>query len=107
MGQVVYTHAMWRVREGREDEFVEAWDRLAQVFSGLARPPTGTGTLIRSATDSTLFYSFGPWRSEDDVQAMREDPGAQSAIDEVRRLCAEATPGLYRLVREVDVRSRA
>ena len=97
----VYTHAMWRVREGREEDFIAAWLELGRVFSELPNPPIGTGTLIQSTTDSLEFYSFGPWRSADDVAAMRGDPRARRAIERVRSLCIEATPGLYRIVREV------
>lgn len=96
---MVYTHAMWRVDGDRVDEFIEAWEELSRVFAGLPRPPVGEGTLLQSSTDPALFYSFGPWASEADVQAMREDAGARRALEEVRRSCSEATPGLYRVVR--------
>jgi hypothetical protein len=47
-----------------------------------------------------LFYSFGPWPSEEAVQAMRQDPQAQAGIDRLRELCTEAIPGSFRLVAE-------
>ena len=65
---------MARVKEGREEEFVEAWkDVLGVFFFGLPNPP-GPGTLIRSVEDPQLFYSFGPWKSLDDIRQIRSDP---------------------------------
>lgn len=98
----IYTHAMWRVRAGNEDRFIDAWDRLAHAFSGLTRPPI-RGTLIRSLEDPTLFYSFGPWHGPADVEAMRADSSARTAIEAVVALCEAATPGTFRVVRHVEV----
>jgi quinol monooxygenase YgiN len=94
-----YTHALWRVKEGKQEQFVEAWKTLAQVFMKL--PGTGQGTLIQSISDPALFYSFGPWESVDAIEAMRRDPDALRAIQDLRELCEEATPGSYRLVLQV------
>lgn len=102
MDEQVFTHAMWRVAPGQEEAFIAAWSELAATFSTLERPPV-EGWLIRNEEDPSLFYSFGPWRSADDVRAMRSDPAAQQAMERVRRLCEQATPGLYRLVRHVKL----
>jgi hypothetical protein len=58
-GEIAYTLALWRVKEGREGEFVEAWKGLSDYFLNLPNPP-GTGTLVRSVEEARLFYSFGP-----------------------------------------------
>lgn len=100
-----YTHAEWRVKSGHEEEFVAAWRALAGTFSALRRPPLW-GTLLQSETDPAVFYSFGPWASNEDVAAMRSDPAAQKAIGHVVELCDSATPGPCRLVAHVDVRAR-
>jgi quinol monooxygenase YgiN len=97
----VYTHAMWRVREGNEDTFIAKWSALADVFTQLQRKPLW-GTLIRSAQDPRLFYSFGPWQDESDIAAMRADANAQAAFRELIALCDEATPSTYRVVRHVE-----
>lgn len=101
-----YTHAMWRVEDGNQERFILAWSALSEAFSSLARPPLW-GSLLQSVTDPTLFYSFGPWQSLEDVGAMRVDPVASAAIERVRSLCVEATPGAYRLVRHVGVHASA
>src|SRR5687767_1643386 len=80
MEEQVYTLGMWQVKQGRESEFVAAWKELSSVFASLPQPPTGKGILIQSATDPTLFYSFGPWRNAADIAAMRSDVRAQAGI---------------------------
>jgi heme-degrading monooxygenase HmoA len=93
-----YTLAIWRVKEGKEEEFVEAWKGdLADFFLNLPNPP-GTGTLIRSVEDPQLFYSFGPWRSLEDIQQMRSDPRTTEMIGKLAALCEEAKPGAFRVV---------
>src|SRR5438105_1562249 len=103
MSEQVYTHAVWRVRPGCGAEFIEAWGALSDCFSSLPAQPLW-GTLIRSVTDPTLFVSFGPWPSAESVQAMRADPLSQVALDRLRRLCVEATPGSFEIVRHIQVR---
>jgi hypothetical protein len=88
-----YTLAMWRVREGREEEFVNAWrGELAAFFLGLPNPPQ-TGTLIRSVEDPRLFYSFGPWRGLGDVREMRSHPRTTEVMGNMRELCEEVEAG--------------
>jgi hypothetical protein len=100
MEMEIYTLGVWHVRDGSQEEFVSAWKELGAVFASLPRPPIGKGILIQSATEPTLFYSFGPWRSEEDVAAMRGAPHAQAGIRKLIDLCTEATPGTYRVVAE-------
>jgi hypothetical protein len=102
MEEQVYTVGMWQVKQGMESEFVAAWKELSAVFVSLPQPPTGKGILIQSATDPTLFYSFGPWRNAADIAAMRSDVRAQAGIQKLRDLCTVATPGMFRVVAESD-----
>ena len=97
-----YTLAVWRVQPGRDAEFVEAWKGLGEAFAGLHRRPVW-GTLLQSLLDPSLYYSFGPWRSLEDIEAMMSDPRAQEAIQRVRDLCVEATPGPFRMIAHVEV----
>ena len=96
---------MWRVQPAQEDAFIEAWDALAAVFSSLDGKPLW-GTLLRSMEEPSLFYSFGPWRSEHDIAAMRANPEAVQAIGKLVVLCSEATPRTYTLVRHVSLEQR-
>ena len=101
MEQSVYTLGVWRVKPGKEAEFIEAWKGLGQLFSHLPQPPGGKGTLVQSLSDPLLFYSFGEWSSMEAIQAMRKDANAQEGIQKVTELCTEATPGSFRVVAEV------
>lgn len=95
----VYTIGRWRVKGGRQQDFIDAWIALGETFASLPDPP-GRGTLLQSATDPTLFYSFGPWSSMEAVSAMRNDPHAGEGIRKLVELCTEATPGTFIVVAE-------
>lgn len=97
----VYTHAMWLVRAGNEEAFIEQWTKLSELFSQLERKPLW-GTLIRSTFNTRLFYSFGPWASEDDIAAMRSHPDVHEVFGDLMSLCDEASPGSYELVKHVE-----
>jgi heme-degrading monooxygenase HmoA len=98
-----YTLATYRVMPGKEGEFIERWNNLASIFSALPNPPYW-GTLIRSMKDKTLFHSFGPWEDASHVEAMRNNPEAGRAFQEIHELCTELTPGDYEIITEVKVR---
>ncbi len=97
MADVIYTLGAWRVKPGKEAEFIEAWKGLSTVFRQLPMAPEGTATLVQSLNDPLLFYSFGAWPSLESVQAMRQNATAQEGIKKVAELCTEATPGSYRV----------
>ncbi len=97
MADVIYTLGAWRVKPGKEAEFIEAWKGLSTLFRQLPMPPDGTATLVQSLNDPLLFYSFGAWPSPESVQAMRQNATAQEGIKKVAALCTEATPGSYRV----------
>lgn len=100
MKEQLYTLGIWRVKEGREEQFVAAWKELGAIFAALPQPPASKGILLQSTTDPRMFYSFGPWRSAEDIAAMRANVHAQAGIDKLRDLCSEATPGTFRVVAE-------
>lgn len=99
MGQQAYTLGVWHIRDGRQQEFITAWKDLGTIFASLPDPP-GKGILIQSDSDSTLFYSFGPWTSLEAIEAMRNDRLAQEGIRKLIDLCTEATPGSFHVVAE-------
>jgi hypothetical protein len=101
MEEVIYTHAQWRVKPGREAEFVKAWREMIKAFSNLPARPM-RGTLIQSLVDESLFYSFGQWKSLSDIVAMRHDPRAREAFQKVMELCVEASPSTYRMIADIQ-----
>lgn len=106
MSGQAYTLAMYRVRPGSENDFIQSWNALAETFRSLDNPPLW-GTLIRHASDRRLFYSFGPWQDAGDVRMMRENPDAGRAFARIRELCEEMTPGDYEVVTHVEVRNES
>lgn len=95
----IYTLGRWVALPDRENEFVEAWKDLGEFFSSLENPPPkGSGTLVRSLDDPSLFYSFGPWKDPGDVAKMRAHPEAPARLAKLGELCSEATPGGYEVV---------
>jgi heme-degrading monooxygenase HmoA len=79
----------WRVTNGQEVAFREAWTDLDRAFAALRRRPL-SGTLLQHRTDPTLFISLGAWTSPEDIEAMRRDPTAQDAFLRVIELCDDA-----------------
>ena len=66
----VWTHGVWTVKAGREDEFVEAWREMAG--RGLAELNTAAPpTLLRDRDQPHVFVSFGPWPSIEEVDRFR------------------------------------
>lgn len=98
-----YTHAMWRVRDGEQAEFIRTWENdLAGAFR--TADPSATGTLIQSLDDPSLFFSFGPWPSLDAMAEARQSPAVDRALQALRAMCTEASPGAYRVVLEIPSR---
>jgi heme-degrading monooxygenase HmoA len=93
----IYTLGVWRVKDGKQSDFVDAWRALGRHFRGLPQPP-GEGTLLQSLDDPQQFYSFGPWRSLDDIDAMRSHPDTPEEIGNLMDLCEEGNPGAFRVV---------
>lgn len=97
MSEEVYTLGVWRVKNGKQDEFVAAWQELGRYFNSLPHPP-GKGTLLQSVDDPKQFYSFGPWQALDDIQEMRNLPETPKEIGKLMDLCEEGRPGAFRVV---------
>jgi hypothetical protein len=69
MGRV-WTHAVWTVEPGREDEFVEQWREMAR--RGMAELATAAPpTLLRDRERENVFISFGPWPDDAEMQRFR------------------------------------
>lgn len=104
MSDVYFSHGMWRVKPGKEAEFIKAWKALGDIFRALPNPPgPGQGILIQNVTDPLLFYTVGPWHSSEDLTAMRANPQAQAGIKRLEDLCDDGVRGTYRLVASAEV----
>ena len=86
----VYTSGTWKVIPGNEDAFIDAWKHLAEQTK--ADFPGSTATLLRDRDDPTLFVSFGPWDSIEQIERWRASDTFQSGVGTIRPLLAEFTP---------------
>jgi quinol monooxygenase YgiN len=66
----LWTHGVWTVKAGREDEFVEAWRTMARAAVAEFDPP-GKPYLLRDRELPNVFRSFGPWDDEETVERFR------------------------------------
>jgi heme-degrading monooxygenase HmoA len=76
-----YTHTTWRVKEGREDEFLRYWTDWVEWShrTGLKAP----ALLLRDLDSPHTFISFGPWEN---VAAVGNWRGLQGYHERVARL---------------------
>lgn len=97
----VYTLGVWRVRPGREDDFVAEWDALARwtVESGYE----WSGTLLRDRSDLSVFVSVGPWPSVEVAERWRSSDGFAERIEHLRELVESMDdPGVLDVVLRVS-----
>ena len=95
----IYTLGVWHVRRGREEEFVRAWDELAQwtVESGFE----SHGTLVRDREVPYRFVSFGPWPSIEAARAWRDSAGFGERLERLEELVDKFEPQTYDVVLRV------
>jgi heme-degrading monooxygenase HmoA len=86
----VWTHGMWTVKPGREEDFVAAWRDLAAAAAGEFEAP-GVPVLLRDHERPNVFLSFGPWRDMSDVERFRTD------------LVAPRMPAMQELLEDVEI----
>jgi heme-degrading monooxygenase HmoA len=66
----IWTHGVWTVKPGREEEFVRAWQAMAQ--SAIAEfHPAESPHLLRERDRPNVFRSFGWWEDAETVQRFR------------------------------------
>jgi quinol monooxygenase YgiN len=93
----VWTHGMWTVKPGREDEFVRAWHALARD----ARAQFGAaGRLLRDRDDPRQFIAFGTWPDIDALARFRSSDVLRERAPELDEL---VDGGEARLLEEVGV----
>jgi len=65
----VWTHGVWTITPGREDEFVAAWRELLPLGAGVG---SGEPRLLRDRDRTNVFRSFGPWPDVETIERFRE-----------------------------------
>jgi heme-degrading monooxygenase HmoA len=94
----IYTHSMWCVRPGLEDEFVRRWEELAD-WSGL-QGLAARAKLLRDTDDPCRFVSFGPWGSIDAVRHWRGAAGFHERVARLQEVLDDFDPRTLELVSE-------
>jgi heme-degrading monooxygenase HmoA len=79
-----YTHTTWRVKPGREDEFIRRRSEWAEWShrEGLEAP----ALLLRDLERPETFVSFGPWESAAVVRNWRALEGYQQRVVRLREV---------------------
>jgi heme-degrading monooxygenase HmoA len=94
-----YTSGLWKVKEGRTDDFVAAWTDF--VNWAKEQPGSGTFRLVRDTEDGSRFLSFAPWASFEDQHAWKETDEFMARMKRVREHVDSFEPSTYELVVEV------
>lgn len=94
-----YTSGVCKVKEGRDDEFVQAWTEFVSWGSGYAG--SGTFRLVRDLEDASLYMSFAPWESFEAQQAWKQAEEFPTRIGRVREHVESFQPSTFEFVAEL------
>lgn len=96
-----YTHGVWTVKQGQEDDFVRLWTDFAK-WSKTAVPGALWAKLLRDREHANRFITVGPWQSLEDIERWRSEPGWRERIGGVRELLVGFEPSTLDVVAEID-----
>ena len=80
-----HTHGTWRVKPGREDDFIAAWHEMAS-WTNTDFGEVGGARLLQDQNDRTLFYSVGSWPSNEAIDAWRTHPEFTKRLEAIADL---------------------
>jgi heme-degrading monooxygenase HmoA len=66
----IWTHGVWTVKPGREDEFVAAWQAMA-LGAMEELHPREAPYLLRDREQPHVFRSFGYWDEAEEIERFR------------------------------------
>ena len=90
----LYTCGTWVVKQGREDEFIAAWQELAE-WTLEEVGGTSWARLVQNEEQPNVFMSFGPWTSHDAIDNWRSSDGFRDRVAKIRDLLDSFEPGTY------------
>ena len=96
----VYTSGDWHVKPGREQEFVDTWQELAE-WSTNEYGPNGWGKLLRDKEDPARFRSIGAWPDASVVEQWRASDGFKHRLTKIRELLEDVSIRTFDLAVEV------
>ena len=91
-----YTSGDWLVKEGKEQEFVAAWNAFTS-WSIKQESSVATFTLIRKADDPRHYVSFAAWKDEAALKSWMSRPDFAQLYAQARDLCDTVVSGVYLL----------
>jgi quinol monooxygenase YgiN len=86
----VWTHTS-TVREGREEEFVAGWRRMAEGSMSELDVPEAP-TLLRVHDRPNVFISFGPWPDDAAVERFRSSAAFTEGVAAIQPLLEQFEP---------------
>lgn len=97
----MYTSGVWNVKPGCEDDFVRGWqtgvDRMSPDLTGV------TFRLLRDREIPSRFVSVaGPWRNQEQWDAIRASEGFQESMSTMTQLLDSYEIAIHDLVAEVS-----
>ncbi|MFL6067685.1 MAG: hypothetical protein ACJ74N_08115 [Gaiellaceae bacterium] len=66
----LWTHGVFTVRPGREDEFAAGWKAMAPIGERLG---SGRPILLRDRDRPNVFRSFGSWPDHETIERFRAE----------------------------------
>jgi heme-degrading monooxygenase HmoA len=96
----LYTSAQWVVKEGKEKEFIEAWQ--AYIADGSKKFGVTGARMLQDAEISKRFVSFGRWENADKIAEWRSSPEFKNFMAKANELCDLAEPRNYKVVASQD-----
>lgn len=96
----IFTYGRWTVMPGKHEEFLRAWQDLAD-WTKANIEGAGWAKLLIDGENPNLFLSFGPWEDPDAIQRWRASEGFAQRIGAMRGLLDDFEAHIAQTVAEV------
>jgi heme-degrading monooxygenase HmoA len=91
-----FTSADWLIREGREDEFVQAWTEFVD-WSATDTDAALGGMLLQDSSDPHRFISIGPWSTAEAAYDWFRKPELEERSARLREIAERFEPRFLQL----------
>ena len=91
----------WKVKAGKESEFIERWTAWLK-WTSENLPGFRSATLMRSQEDRTRFTSVSDWDDDASRTAWKNSPGFREKLPSVVALCDEFFGGDFEVAVDVS-----